>query len=120
MGVEHVAAQQGPRLVVGMRYSREMAEILLGGVVFMKESVTYQAILEEGEAKGMIAGARQLLIELGSDRFGPPDARTAATLDRIRDLQRLKELGVRLLRARNWQELLGSPPRRRGRQAETG
>jgi predicted transposase YdaD len=107
-------------ILMGMHHSRQVAEILLRGVVSMKESVTYQAILEEGEAKGMIAGARQLLIEQGSDRFGPPDARTAAALDRIQDLQRLKELGVRLLRARSWQELLGSPRRRRGRRAEAG
>ncbi|HEY8749106.1 MAG TPA: hypothetical protein VIM11_14075 [Tepidisphaeraceae bacterium] len=50
----------------------------------MKESVTYQAIIEEGEAKGIVKGmvkgnaegrveeARSLVLRLGNRRFGPP------------------------------------------------
>jgi predicted transposase YdaD len=39
-------------LLMGLRYPREIATQLLQGVRGMKESVTYQAILEEGEARG--------------------------------------------------------------------
>src|SRR5260370_15948761 len=44
-------------ILLGLRYSRELARHLLRGVRSMKESVTYQAILEEGEEKGKIEGA---------------------------------------------------------------
>jgi predicted transposase YdaD len=104
-------------ILMGMRYSRQVAEVLLRGVVSMRESVTYQAILEEGEAKGAIAEARKLLLLLGRDRFGPPDRATRDALERIQDLQRLEELGVRLLSAGSWQQLLGSRPGRRGRRS---
>src|SRR5579859_1378915 len=39
-------------ILLGLRYSRAMAAQLLRGVVSMKESTTYQMILEEGEARG--------------------------------------------------------------------
>ena len=46
----------------------------------MRDSLTYQAILEEGRPEGRAEGrvdeARELLLELGTGRFGPPDART--------------------------------------------
>jgi hypothetical protein len=45
----------------------------------MKESVTYQAILEEGRAE---AEKRYLLL-LGSQRLGQPDAAMHAALDAI-------------------------------------
>jgi hypothetical protein len=79
----------------------------------MKESSTYQAILEEGRVEGRtegaIAEARKMLRLLGEDAFGPPDARTAASIEQLDDLPRLEELLVRLRTAGSWQELLGQP-----------
>jgi predicted transposase YdaD len=50
---------------MGLRYERAVIQKLLQGVLTMKESVTYQAIIEEGEAKGEAKGkteeARKLL-----------------------------------------------------------
>jgi predicted transposase YdaD len=110
-------------ILMGIRYSRDMAAILLRGVISMEESVTYQAILEEGEARGMVKGAiealREVILTQGTDRFGPPDARVTAALNRIHDLQRLKELSRRLLSVGTWQELLALPPRRRGRRSDS-
>lgn len=84
----------------------------------MKESATYQAILEEGraegEAKGMLAEAKKVLRLLGESRFGPLDAQGATTLESIKDVPRLEELIVKLPHVGSWQELLGPPVRRRG------
>jgi hypothetical protein len=106
-------------LLLGPRYSPVLAGQLFRGVVSMKESSTYQAILEEGrvegELRGAVAEARKVLRLLGDDAFGPPDARTAAVIERLHELPRLEEL-LRLVRtAGSWQELLGQPtPARRG------
>jgi hypothetical protein len=83
----------------------------------MKESVTYQAILEEGEAKGRsegaVAEAKTFLLRLGQIRFGSPDARVRSAVDAITDLERLEGLGERLLSVASWEELLGIPGSRR-------
>jgi predicted transposase YdaD len=100
-------------IVLGLRYSREMVRQLMRGVLAMKESVTYQAIVEEGEAKGALAEAKKLLLLIGASHLGPPDARTKAAVRRINDLSRLEEMSRRLLAVRSWRELLG---REAGRQ----
>ena len=112
-------------ILMGLRYSQELARELLRGVRSMKESVTYQAILEEGMAEGIARGiaqgqskgalteAKKLLILQGTERFGPPDALASASLDSINDLARLEELAVRLVNVDSWQALLEPPSRRR-------
>jgi hypothetical protein len=81
----------------------------------MRESSTYQAILEEGRAEGELREARRLLRLLGEDAFGPPDAQTAALIDQFADLGRLEEMVKRLWTAGSWEELLRqSPAGRRG------
>lgn len=95
----------------------------------MQESSTYQAILaqgreqgrqqglQEGREEGRVIEARQLLRKVGDRRFGPPDARTATTIDGIDELARLEELFDQLDGAASWEELLGPPARgRRGRR----
>jgi hypothetical protein len=84
----------------------------------MKESSTYQAILEEGRTEGAVAEAKKVLRLQGDKAFGAPDARTAAVLERLNDLTRLEDLLKRVLTAHNWQELLGeaAPGRRGGRR----
>jgi len=97
-------------ILMGLRYERALTQTLLQGVVSMKESVTYQAILEEGEAKG----ARKVLRLLGRDQFGDPPADVQAALDALTDANRLEELTLRVKHATSWHELLGLPlPRRR-------
>jgi hypothetical protein len=102
-------------ILLGLRYSRELARQLLRGTRSMKESVTYQAILEEGEEKGALAEARKFLLRMGRSRFGPPNAPVTAAVERIADVERLEELGERLLSAATWEELLGLPVPRRPR-----
>ncbi len=72
----------------------------------MKESTTYQYILEEGAQKGRAEEARRMLVILGSKRFGEPDAQTQAALDAITSPQQFEQLAARLLEVESWQELL--------------
>jgi hypothetical protein len=77
----------------------------------MKESSTYQAILEEGRqegrGEGAVTEAKKVLLLQGNKVFGAPDSRTAAALERINDLPQLEDLLERLPAATSWQELLG-------------
>jgi predicted transposase YdaD len=111
-------------ILMGVRYERALVQRLLQGVVAMKESVTYQAILEEGEAKGKAEGrlegkaeeARRILLLLGQRRFGEPSPEETAALEALTEVDKLEELTVRLLHVASWRELLGSNARsRRGR-----
>jgi len=96
-------------LLLGLRYSPALAAHLFRGVVSMKESLTYQAVLQEGRMEGAIVEARKLLRIFGERAFGPPDARTATAIKRIDDLARLEELCDRWSQVESWQELLRQP-----------
>ena len=78
----------------------------------MKESSTYQAILEEGRiegiAQGAVAEAKKVLRLQGEQAFGSPDAATAAAIERLDDLARLEGLLRRVLTAADWRELLAA------------
>jgi predicted transposase YdaD len=89
-------------LLMGLRYPRELAARLLRGVRAMKDSVTYQAILEEGET----AAARRILLRQGSKRFGPCPPALQATIEGITSVDRLEQLAERLLDAESWEKLL--------------
>jgi hypothetical protein len=72
----------------------------------MKESGTYQYILEEGAEKGRMEEARRILLLLGTKRFGTPDMQTQASLDAISSPDRLEQLISRAIEVESWQELL--------------
>jgi predicted transposase YdaD len=97
-------------ILMGLRYESAMVQSLLRGVMNMKESTTYQAILEEGEAigeaKGKAEEARKMLLLQGRERFGEPSAKVVALLDAVTDLSRLEALLIRLLHVKTWDELL--------------
>jgi predicted transposase YdaD len=102
-------------ILMGLRYPTELVNRLLQGVQNMKESTTYQAILQEGRIEGRdegrIAEARRILIRQGTLRFGDPDAATVATLEAIQDIDRLEALTDRIpdFNIRDWDGLLGTP-----------
>ncbi len=102
-------------VLMGLRYSKEVASHLLEGVHAMQESTTYQAILSEGRKEGLveghITGERQVLIRLGTKKFGPPDTAILAAIEAIRDVDRLEALSERMLDSdvRDWNSLLGAP-----------
>jgi hypothetical protein len=89
-------------LRMGLPYPRELSVRLLQGVGAMKESTTYQAILEEGGANEL----RKVLLLLGDQRFGPPGESVQATIEATTDLPRLERWTAHLLKAANWDELL--------------
>lgn len=102
-------------ILMGLKYKRPFVDELLKGVRAMKESVTYQGILEEGEAIGeargkaigKIAGKRDSLVRLGTNLFGKPDRKTHAALKAIDSADELDGLIVRCVNASSWNELLG-------------
>jgi hypothetical protein len=99
-------------------YNSAFAFALFDEVLGMEESVTYQAIVRSGRADE----ARRLLLMMGETKFGPPDADARATIEGITDVTELEELGVRLMTADSWQELLARPVQRRrdGRRRSRG
>jgi hypothetical protein len=96
-------------VLLGLRYSDAFADLLFQEVLGMEESTTYQAIVR----KGRISEARQFVLRLGRKRFGSPDDATEAALNAIEDVEKLEELGERILDVGSWEELLQSSPRRR-------
>jgi predicted transposase YdaD len=89
-------------VLMGLRYSRQLIARLLRGVRKMKESVTYQAIVEEGR----LEEARAILLRQGQKRFGPATAKVRAALEAITSVERLELLAERLLDVESWEELL--------------
>jgi hypothetical protein len=71
----------------------------------MQESDTYLMILEEGQKKA----AREAILVVGEERFGPPDEAVRGQLATITDLPRLKRMHRRAVKAANWQEILETP-----------
>lgn len=89
----------------------------------MRESDTYQAILEEGfergvergrdegrqegREEGMVLGARRLLLAVGTPRFGEPDAATRGRIEAETSFARLEEWLSRTGSAESWSDLPG-------------
>lgn len=99
-------------VLMGLRYERAQADNLLSGVMQMEESVTYQAILERGQQKGLQQGAltelRKVLLLQGEAKFGAPSGATTAAINAISDIVRLESLAARILTASSWDDLLQS------------
>jgi len=109
-------------ILMGLKYTGEMAGELLRGVRNMRESATYQLILEEGRSEGRSRGleegrsrcleegrleeARQTLLLLGRKRFGEPSAAILTRISKIHQLDRIHQLIVAVLDAQDWRSLL--------------
>jgi hypothetical protein len=100
------------KILLRLRYPPDLVDLLLRGVMGMRESSTYQAILAEGE--------RNLLLAAGEGKFGPLDDSTRAAIAAIADVARLEELAKRLFQANSWEELLGPRGRRRNGRRKPG
>ncbi|MCC7424991.1 MAG: DUF4351 domain-containing protein [Planctomycetaceae bacterium] len=73
----------------------------------MKESTTYQAILEEGREEGRKDEALRVLLALGTRRFGKPSAAVSRKL-RSCDIAALDRLIERILDAGSWNDLVAA------------
>jgi hypothetical protein len=91
-------------VLMGLRYSRQLITQLLQGVHGMKESVTYQAIVEEGKVEAL----QRTLFRLGRRRFGMPSPPIEIALHSISDPDRLDRLTDALLEVSSWEELLAT------------
>lgn len=72
----------------------------------MRESSTFQAILEEKREEGEINGTRKSIQRIGAKRFGQPSTDVTAQLEAIETLLELEALEDRLLATESWDELL--------------
>jgi hypothetical protein len=75
----------------------------------MRESDTYQMILDEGREAGRREEVRKVLLRQGGLKFGTPDESVLQTLSRMDDLERLERMADAVLSAESWQELLRTP-----------
>jgi hypothetical protein len=112
-------------VLTGLRYERALVEQLLSGVRGMEESVTYQAIVErgvakgreDGLAKGRLEGARRILFRQGEKRFREPaNSSVRSRIESIGSLDALERLSDRLLEVGSWDELLAGLPAPTARQ----
>jgi hypothetical protein len=92
----------GAFVLSGLRIAPDVAVPMFHGVRAMRDSTTYQYILDEGR----VLEARDFLLMVGRIRFGEPDPATRATVEGITDLERLHQLGQRALSVATWQDLL--------------
>jgi hypothetical protein len=100
-------------VLLGLRYSDEFAHALFEEVLGMEESSTYRAIVR----RGRVEEARHMLLLMGETKFDePPDPTARAAIENITDVAELEELGVRLVTADSWQELVGNRGRTRRRR----
>lgn len=93
-------------VMMGLRYDRAFNQKLLQGVMQMRESVTYQAIVEEGFDKGSLVEARKIIRRVGERRFGAALPAVVAALDSVGSLERLERMVDRLWEVETWEELL--------------
>jgi hypothetical protein len=94
------------KVLLGLRYEAQFVDQLLQGVRAMKESTTYQAIVDEGRFREV----REDIRSLGEQKFQTSlPNHVQATLESMVDLKQLKQLLKRILDAGSWDELVAPP-----------
>ena len=92
-------------VLTGLVLPRDRVDDFFRGERIMMESSTYRGLIEDGE----LAGSKKMLFRQGRVRFGPPNEAIEASLEAIKDFERLQRMGERLLTVSGWQELLDTP-----------
>jgi predicted transposase YdaD len=98
-------------LLAGMRLERDQILDMMrrfSSMNLLQESSFYQMLLEEGEKKGRIKEAREMLLGLVEARFGAVDASFRQAIEAIDDLETLKRMGKKVITVSNPQELFSS------------
>lgn len=101
-------------VLTGLRVSRTVAFELFKSVTIMKDSDTYQAILEEGVQKGREEGrgegehseAVKILLRLGKKKWGDPPSTFEDSLASISDLTQIEHFIDRIEECSGWEDLL--------------
>jgi predicted transposase YdaD len=101
----------GTFVLLGLRYPRESVAQLFRGIAAMKESDTYQAILEEGLERGLeqgaLQGALRVLFVVGTPRLGEPDATIRQRLEAADSVEQVGEWVRQISSAESWSDLSG-------------
>jgi hypothetical protein len=118
---ERIAAEASPAeaaalwtatyLLLGLRYPLDFAARLLRSVRDMKESTTYQAILAEGAASARaeaVEKMREVLLVLGTQRFGEPTPAARKRIEALDNLDHLKRVVEQVMAVESWEELLAT------------
>lgn len=95
-------------LLAGMRLERDQILDMMrrfSSMNLLQESSFYQMLLEEGEKKGRIKEAREMLLDLVEARFGAVDASFRRSIDAIDDLEKLKRMSKKVITISDPQEL---------------
>jgi len=96
-------------VLTGLRAGRQNLSEIFRGVKVMHESSAFELYEEKGRQEGRVEEGQRLLLLLGGNRFGAPDAPTQSALRAIRDLDRLERMAGAVLTAPSWQEFLATP-----------
>ncbi len=99
-------------ILTGLKFRRDFADRLFRRVRNMKESTTYQAIVEEGveigEKRGQLSEARRLVLRMGRKKgLGEPAAEVVARLEGISNRETLEQIAERVLDAASWADVVG-------------
>jgi hypothetical protein len=86
----------------GLRLDRRQVLTIFQGVRAMRESDTYQFILDEGRVEGL----QRAVLCLGREKLGDPDEANRLALTNLTDLDRLEDILKRTLKVSSWEELL--------------
>ena len=79
-------------ILLGLRYDPAVVSQAFMGVNTMRESTTYQSILQEGRVEGRVEGRQEAVIELLEDRFGVLPVPIIAEIRSVSDIAQLKSL----------------------------
>jgi predicted transposase YdaD len=105
-------------MLMGLRYSKQITEVLMQSLVEMENSVIWQDIFHrwrssgeaaarvEGKAEGLVEGDRAIILRQGTKKFGQSGADTVRLLESITSAENLSQIGERMLTATSWDELL--------------
>jgi len=85
-------------ILLGLRYTGTEIQNAYTRVRGMKESSTYQAILEEGREEGEIKGEQNSLLMILRDRFGEVPAEIESRIRAVTEAARLQHAILRAIR----------------------
>jgi hypothetical protein len=84
----------------------EVRQLFQGASIAMRESVTYQAILEEGDQTARFKELHRTILRQGRRRFEEADEATRQRIEAMRDIERLENLSEQLVIVSSWDELM--------------
>lgn len=92
-------------ILMGLKFEKALIQKLIHEVRGMAESVTIDIFKEWGAMER----SRKILLQQGAELFGPPTDEVKQQIQGVSDLDRFDELSLRLLKVKNWDELLAPP-----------